>query len=93
MTSLDPNTTQPSLGAGPGSPSRPGSPVVAVVATALRDRMLRQRLVVLVVTALLVTGLVRRQRCMEAAQAAACTTHLPLTVRAVQAAAHRDKPS
>ena len=33
MTSLDPNTTQPSPGAGPGSPSRPGSPVVAVVAT------------------------------------------------------------
>ena len=33
MTSLDPNTTQPSHGAGPGSQSRPGSPVVAVVAT------------------------------------------------------------
>ena len=33
MTSLDPNTTQLSPGAGPGSPSRPGSPVVAVVAT------------------------------------------------------------
>ena len=33
MTSLDPNTTQPSPRAGPGSQSRPGSPVVAVVAT------------------------------------------------------------
>jgi len=33
MTSLDPNTTQPSPGAGPGSQSRPGSSVVAVVAT------------------------------------------------------------
>ena len=33
MTSLDLNTTQPSPGAGPGSQSRPGSSVVAVVAT------------------------------------------------------------
>ena len=33
MTSLDSNTTQPSPGAGTGSQSRPGSPVVAVVAT------------------------------------------------------------
>ena len=33
MTSLDPNTTQPLPGAGPGSQSRPGTPVVAVVAT------------------------------------------------------------
>ena len=33
MTSLDPNITQPSPGAGPGSQSRPGTPGVAVVAT------------------------------------------------------------
>ena len=33
MTSLDADTTQPSPGAAPGSQSRPGSPVVAVVAT------------------------------------------------------------
>jgi uncharacterized protein (DUF362 family) len=33
MTSRDPNTTQPAPGTGPSSDSRPGSPVVAVVAT------------------------------------------------------------
>ncbi|MCH9017560.1 MAG: DUF362 domain-containing protein [Chloroflexi bacterium] len=33
MTSLDPGTTQPAPGAGPSGRSRPGSPVVAVVAT------------------------------------------------------------
>ena len=33
MPSFDPNTTQPSPGAGAGSQSRPGTPVVAVVAT------------------------------------------------------------
>ena len=33
MTSRDPNTTQPAPGNGPNSDARPGSPVVAVVAT------------------------------------------------------------
>ena len=33
MTSRDPNTTQPAPGTGPNSDARPGSPVVAVVAT------------------------------------------------------------
>ena len=33
MTSRDPNTTQPAPGTGPSSDARPGSPVVAVVAT------------------------------------------------------------
>ena len=33
MTSRDPNTTQPAPGTGPSGDSRPGSPVVAVVAT------------------------------------------------------------
>ena len=33
MTSRDPNTTQPAPGTGPTSDARPGSPVVAVVAT------------------------------------------------------------
>ena len=41
MTSLDPNTTQPSPGAGPSSQSRPGSPVVAVVAMATIHRLLQ----------------------------------------------------